>query len=344
MLIRDWFRRKENENHVFIIAEVAQNHDGSLGQAHAYIDAVAKTGVDAIKFQTHIAEAESTPDEPFRVKFSYEDRTRYDYWKRMEFTEGQWLDLYNHAKDKGLEFLSSPFSTEAVNLLETIGIEAWKIGSGEVFNKPLLEQILKTNKPILLSSGMSTFEDIERQIKFIKNVPYAVFQCTTAYPTQMKDIGLNVIDELKERYSCPVGLSDHSGTIFPSLAAVSRGANMIEVHATMSKYMFGPDIKSSVSIDELKEMVSGIRMISEMLRAPIDKNKISKDLEDLKDIFSKGIYLKRNIECGKKILLDDISFKKPLQGICADEYELIIGKKATRDLVLNNPLKWSDIK
>ena len=127
-------------NEPYIIAEVSQNHDGSLGQAHAFIDAVAITGADAIKFQTHIAEAESTIYEPFRVKFSYEDDTRYDYWKRMEFTESQWKELYEHARNKGLDFLSSPFSVEALEMLDRIGVEAWKFGAGEVFNNILFNK------------------------------------------------------------------------------------------------------------------------------------------------------------------------------------------------------------
>ena len=344
MLINDWFNKGHIDNHVFVIAEIAQNHDGSLGQAHAYIDAVAETGADAIKFQTHIADAESTPYEPFRVKFSYEDDTRYAYWKRMEFTFEQWKGLYDHAKEKGLEFLSSPFSEEAVCLLDKVGIAAWKIGSGEVFNKPMLKKMVQTQKPILLSSGMSTYKDIDEQIKVIGSVPYAIFQCTTAYPCPLENIGLNIIEEMREKYRCPIGFSDHSGTIFPSLAAVAKGATMIEVHATMSQYMFGPDVKSSLSIEKMQEMISGIRMISRMINTPVDKSSISKEMNVLKTIFSKGIYLKRDMKIGEKILLSDISFKKPLQGIQADDYEKLIGKKLKQNLLKDSPLHWSDLE
>ena len=145
-----------SHNPCLIIAEVAQAHDGSLGAAHAYIDAIADAGADAVKFQTHIAEAESTPHEPWRVKFSKQDATRYDYWKRIEFTEEQWLGLKQHADERNLIFLSSPFSIEAVDLLTRIGVRYWKIASGEVSNLPMLEHILKTRLPIILSSGMSS--------------------------------------------------------------------------------------------------------------------------------------------------------------------------------------------
>src|SRR5690606_972654 len=132
-----------------------QAHDGSLGLAHAFIDAIAKTGADAVKFQTHIAHAESSPEEPWRVKFSRQDNSRYDYWKRMECSEEQWAGLKSHAEELGLVFLSSPFSLEAVDLLERLQIQAWKIASGEVSNVLLLDRILRTHKPVLLSSGMS---------------------------------------------------------------------------------------------------------------------------------------------------------------------------------------------
>ena len=159
-----------DDNKPYIIAEVSQNHDGSLGQAHAFIDAVASTGADAIKFQTHYAEEESTIYEPFRVNFSYEDATRYDYWKRMEFSENQWKGLYEHAVSVGLDFLSSPFSEKALDILDRIGVPAWKFGAGEVFNEKLLHKAILTNKPIMISTGLSTLDDISEQIKKIKKM------------------------------------------------------------------------------------------------------------------------------------------------------------------------------
>ena len=344
MEIGQWFQQGIQKNEVYIIAEISQNHDGSLGQAHAFIDAVAGTGVDAIKFQTHIAEAESTPDEPFRVKFSYEDKTRYDYWKRMEFTYEQWEELYHHAKKAGLDFLSSVFSVEAFEMLQAIGIPAWKLGSGEVFNKYLVDKMAETGKPILLSSGMSTYEDIDKQVEQVKNNPYAIMQCTTAYPCPPEEIGLNVIPIMKDRYHCPIGLSDHSGTIFPSLAAVANGALMIEVHVTMSPYMFGPDVKASVTIEQLREMTEGIRMITRMLSAPLDKAELKAEQRELKNIFAKGIYLKKDIMKGEALDIEKVSFKKPLKGVSGEQYENVIGKTAVRDLKQGEALLWTDIE
>src|SRR5262245_48088742 len=194
----------------FIVAEVAQAHDGSLGIAHAYIDAVASAGADAVKFQTHIAAAESTPGEPWRVKFSKQDASRYDYWKRMEFTEEQWRGLKQHAEERGLLFLSSPFSSAAVQLLERLDVAAWKVASGEVSNVLLLDEMVRTNKPVLLSSGMSNLAELDRAVELVRDarVPVAVLQCTSLYPCPPEKVGLEQLAAYRQRYQCPVGLSD----------------------------------------------------------------------------------------------------------------------------------------
>src|SRR5690606_24077476 len=195
---------------VKIIAEIGQAHDGSLGMAHAFIDALANTGIDTIKFQTHIAEAESSIYEPFRVKFTNQDATRFEYWKRMEFTLEQWKGLKAHCDEVGLEFMSSPFSNAAVDVLEQVGVNIYKIGSGEVSNLLLLEKIAHTRKPVILSSGMSSYDELDKTVNFLrlKGIDFSILQCTTAYPTKPEQYGLNVIKELKERYGVPVGFSD----------------------------------------------------------------------------------------------------------------------------------------
>jgi N,N'-diacetyllegionaminate synthase len=183
--------KKHKPLSIELIAEIGQAHEGSLGIAHSYIDALAGTGVHTVKFQVHIAEAESSQHEPFRVKFSYEDDTRYDYWQRMEFTAEQWAGLKQHCEDKGMEFGASPFSQAAVDLLEKIGVKNYKIGSGEVANFLMLEKIAKTGKPILLSSGMSSFEELDKSVDFIKGFgnDIILFQCTTQYPTSAENSG-----------------------------------------------------------------------------------------------------------------------------------------------------------
>jgi len=256
---------------MYIIAEIGQGHDGSLGIAHSYIEALKNSGIDAVKFQTHIADAESSLHEPFRVKFSYQDKSRYDYWKRMEFSKPQWKKLKNHCEEVGFEFLSSPFSIKAFRLLEDIGVSKYKIGSGEVDNYLLLDFIGRTGKPVLLSSGMSTYEELEASINFLK--PFgneiSILQCTTSYPTMPEHWGLNVLSELRSRFGLPVGFSDHSGDIFACLAATALGAEVIEFHVTFDKNMFGPDAKASIEISQVKNLVEGLRQIENSLSNPI---------------------------------------------------------------------------
>ena len=181
-----------HKNNSLIIGEIAQAHDGSLGTCHAYIDAISNAGGDAVKFQTHIAEAESTPAEPWRIKFSPQDATRFDYWKRMEFSEEQWAELKKHADERGLLFISSPFSMQAFALLSRIGVTAWKVASGEVTNLQMLDQMIASRLPILLSTGMSPIIEIDGLVERIRKncSSYAVLQCTSMYPTPPEKLGL----------------------------------------------------------------------------------------------------------------------------------------------------------
>ena len=317
-----------------IIAEVAQAHDGSLGTAHAYIDAIAGAGADAVKFQTHIASAESTPDEPWRVKFSSQDDTRFDYWKRMEFTEKQWRDLKQHAEECGLIFLSSPFSFEAVELLSRVGVAAWKVPSGETPNIPMLNQMAATGLPVILSTGMSPMAEIDTAVEHIRSmgIEPAVLQCTTDYPCPPEKIGLNLIGEFRERYDCAVGLSDHSGTIFPGLAAATIGIEMLEIHVTFCREMFGPDVPASVTTAELRQLVEGIRFIEKMMTNPVDKEEMARDMEALRNMFTKSIVARRNIEAGTILTNDDVTLKKPGTGIPAARLPEIVGRRLKRSI------------
>ena len=330
---------------MYIIAEIAQAHDGSLGIAHSYIDALADTGVDAIKFQTHIADAESSIHEPFRVKFSYEDATRFDYWKRMEFTVDQWAGLKSHCEEKGLEFISSPFSCAAVDLLLDLGMKKFKIGSGEVSNLLMLEKIARTGKDIILSSGMSTVDELDETIRFLK--PFgnslSVMQCTTAYPTLPGQWGLGLIPALKERYQLTTGFSDHSGDIYACLAATALGAEILEFHAVFDKKMFGPDAKASLTIDQVGKLVKGVNDIAADLTASHVKG-AGESFDGLKKIFQKSLALNKDLVAGHVITFDDLESKKPAgYGIDAKDFKMVIGKalkqnKTTGDFLSENDL------
>ena len=327
----------KNAKKTFLIAEIAQAHEGSLGIAHSYIDALSETGVDAIKFQTHIAEAESSEYEKFRVKFSYEDDTRFDYWKRMEFSEDQWIGLKTHCDAVGIEFLSSPFSLAAIDLLERVGVQRYKVGSGEVNNHLMLEYLAKTGKPVLLSSGMSSFKELDDSVALLKafDTPLSIFQCTTSYPTMPDNWGLNVINELKQRYEVPIGYSDHSGDIFACLFAAARGAELFEFHAVYDKSMFGPDAKSSLTPAEVSKLVKGLCQYEQSLLNPVDKSSNSQ-YSVLKGIFEKSLAVNKDLPAGHILKLEDLETKKPKgKGINAAEFKNILGARLARPLI-----KW----
>jgi len=329
---------------MYIIAEIAQAHDGSLGIAHSYIDALAGTGLHAVKFQTHIADAESSAYEPFRIKFSYEDATRFDYWKRMEFTPEQWAGIKLHCEDKDLEFISSPFSCAAVDLLENLEVKKYKIGSGEVSNLLMLEKIAKTGKEIILSSGMSSLSELDETIDFLK--PFgnkiSVLQCTTAYPTVAGQWGLNMIPVLKERYHLPTGFSDHSGDIFACLAATALGAELLEFHAVFDQKMFGPDARASLTINQVSQLVQGVNAIKTDIESKLNKDS-SDSFNEVKKIFQKSLAVNKDLAAGHVIGFDDLEAKKPAgQGIDARDFKKIIGKALKQNKSAQDFLQKTD--
>lgn len=328
-----------------IIAEVAQNHDGSLGAAHAYVDAVARTGAHAIKFQTHIAAAESSPSEPWRVHFSKQDATRFDYWKRMEFSEEQWIGLADHAREVGLIFLSSAFSVQAMELLDRLGVLAWKVGAGEVTNLPLIARMAKTRKPVLLSSGLSSWQDLDAAVNVVKQAGtrYGVFQCTSMYPCPPEKLGLNVLADLRRRYECPTGLSDHSGNIFAGLAAVTLGTDMLEVHVTLSRECYGPDVVASITTAELTELVRGVRFLNRALSNPVDKQELAEELGDMRRIFGKSVVAARDLPGGCELSEADLTLRKPGTGIPASRLNEVLNRRLKRPVAAGAFLSEEDL-
>jgi N,N'-diacetyllegionaminate synthase len=348
--LRDFFPRRSGRDlgqaRCIVVGEVAQAHDGSLGLAHAFIDAIADAGADAVKFQTHIASAESTPAEPWRVRFSSQDKTRFDYWKRMEFTEEAWHGLKKHADERNLWFLSSPFSAEAIELLDRVGVAAWKVASGETSNLPFLDRLARDGRPILLSTGMSSTEEIDRAVERIESRgrPLAVLQCTSAYPCPPEKIGLNLIPFFRERYGCCVGLSDHSGTIYPGLAAATLEIDVLEVHVTLSREMFGPDVPSSLTTCQFKELTDGVRFIEAMAAHPVDKDASAQETAPLHALFTKSVVARIDLPAGTVLRADHLAAKKPGTGIPAARLPELLGARITRDVKADELLSESDVE
>jgi N-acetylneuraminate synthase len=339
-------RNGANLGGCLIVGEVAQAHDGSLGMAHAFIEAIADAGADAVKFQTHIAAAESTPGEPWRVRFSQQDVTRYDYWRRMEFTEEQWHGLKRHAERRGLLFLSSPFSVEAVELLERVGVAAWKVASGEVGNAPMFERMAGAGVPVLLSTGMSPLCEIDAAVERVRSygLTLAVLQCTSAYPCPPEKVGLNLIPFFRERYACAVGLSDHSGTVYPGLAAAALGIEVLEVHVTLSREMFGPDVVASVTTAELRQLVEGVRFIERMTAHPVDKDAAAREAAPLREMFTKSIVARVDLPVGTVLREEHLAIKKPGTGMPAELLAEVIGCRLKHGLKCDELLLPTDLE
>ena len=319
---------------VLVIAEVGSVHDGSFGNALHLIDAASASGADAVKFQTHIAEAETLPDAPSPSYFTSE--SRIEYFTRTAFSLDQWRRLKAHCDERHVMFLSSPFSAEAVDLLEQVGLERYKIPSGEISNVPLLEKIAALRKPVILSSGMSSWDELDRAVAAVRRFhnDIALLNCTSEYPCPDEHVGLNVFDEMRARYGVAVGLSDHTMAPYAALAAVALGATIIEKHFTFSRLMYGSDARHSMEPGEFADMVRGIRAIERMRSAPVDKRDVSR-FSGMKRIFEKSIVARSDIAPGTVITEQMLAFKKPGDGIPAAAVSEVVGRRAVR-LIRNN--------
>lgn len=325
-----------------IIAEIGSVHDGSLGNALRLIDAAAEAGADTVKFQTHIAEAESLADAPAPGYFS--DEPRIAYFKRTGFTPEQWRKLAAHAAARGATFLSSPFSLEAVDLLEAVGVQAYKVPSGEVSNIPLLERIAATGKPVLLSSGMSNWAELDAAVAALRpGGPVTILQCTSAYPCPPEQVGLNVIGEMRARYRLEVGFSDHTLGFAAALAAAAQGATVIEKHFTFSRLMYGSDAKNSMEPADFRILCRSLHEVWAMLAHPVDKDDVA-PYADMKRIFEKSVVTAAPVRAGAVLTRELLAFKKPGDGIPARDYRRLIGRVAKRDLPADHKLAAGDLE
>jgi len=325
----------------FIIAELGNAHEGSIGLAKKMIEAVAECGVDAVKFQTHIFEAESLKDAPNSSWFQGESRE--EYLIRTAFNLEEHKELKKFSEDLGLEYISSSFSLEAIDLLEQVGVKTHKIPSGEVNNLPYLEKLAKTGKKILLSTGMSSWEEIDKAVSILKGTDLVVLQCTTKYPCPAEEAGLDVMLKIKEKYNIPVGLSDHTENIAIPIAAVVLGARVIEKHFTLSKKMYGSDAPYATEPKEFKYMVDCIREVEKSLNSNVDKDKIVEGLKETKVIFEKSVVSAKELKKGTKLTMEDLSFKKPGDGIHVKNYKEIIGKELNKDVPEDYKFKQEDL-
>lgn len=329
-----------------VIAEIAQAHDGDIDAAHRLIASAAAAGIHAVKFQTHLAAAESTRREPWRVRFSSRDADRYSYWQRMEFTIAQWRELKSHCEEVNVEFMSSPFSPQAIDLLMEVGVRLWKVASGEVSNGELLHRLSVTGLPVILSSGLSTLSELQSAVEIVGREPseLAILQCATQYPTPPERIGLNVIEDIRRRFDCIVGISDHTATIFASIAAAALGARVFETHIRADDDLAGPDASSSLTQNQLTQLVAGVAFVRAAMISPVDKHTLTSDQEQLRSIFGRSLVAARHLKAGHILRRDDIAYKKPGGGLRYEDLDELQGRRLRRNLDADEALSRDDVE
>jgi N,N'-diacetyllegionaminate synthase len=325
---------------VLVVAEIGNNHDGSVPLAERLIEAAAEAGADAVKFQTHIAAAEMLPSTPTPPHF---DEPRFEFTRRMELSLEDHVRLKAFAEKHGLLFFSSPFSVEAVDLLEQVGVPAYKIASGEVTNPPLVERIAATGRPVLLSTGMSGLDQVEEAVSLLQaaETPLVVMQCTSTYPCPPEQVNLRAMLTMAERFESPVGLSDHTTDIYTAIAAVALGASCVEKHFTLSRRLYGPDHHASMEPDDLRRLVDGIRQVEAALG---DGSKVRDQGHDaVRATFEKSVVTAREIAEGELIDPSMLTTKRPGTGIPAARIANVVGRRAIRRLDSDHLVEASDL-
>lgn len=319
---------------VLIIAEAGVNHNGSVEIAKKLIDVAKEIGVDIIKFQTFKSDkmtSKIAQKATYQVKTTNNNESQLAMLKKLELSYEDFKELKDYCNKIDIEFLSTAFDLESVEFLNSSGMNLWKIPSGEITNLPYLQKIAAYNKPVILSTGMSTMSEIEEAVNVFKTYecPLTVLHCTTEYPAPLNQVNLNVMETLKSRFSCEIGYSDHTEGIEISLAAVALGAKVIEKHITLDKNMEGPDHKASLNPIEFKALVEGIRHIELALGSNIKEPTTSEESNKL--VARKSIVASQKIEKGEIFTIDNLTTKRPGTGISPMRWYEFIGQISNRD-------------
>jgi sialic acid synthase SpsE len=323
----------------FIIAEAGINHNGDVKLAAELVDAAAAAGADAIKFQTHFPEHEMLRG---GATAAYVGESLFDLLMRTALSREDHFTLRDRAQTKGILFLSTPFSREAADFLETLGVPAFKTGSGELTHLPMQQHIARKGKPMIISTGMSTPVEIDRTVQTVRaeGTPFALMHCTSTYPTPYEHVQLGCIGWLRSLYGVPVGFSDHTLGSYVAFAAVAGGANLFEKHFTMSRSLPGPDQQGSMEPAELKELVRGIRAIE---KAGGAAKTIQPGEQEVRDMAHHSVVSIRPIAAGATIGAGDVWAKRPGTGIPARQLGDVIGRVARRAIPADELIRWEDL-
>ena len=319
-----------------IIAEAGVNHNGSLETAKKLVDVAKECGVDIVKFQTAKLDSlvsKNAPMADYQKKNIGNEESQKEMLKKLLLSFDDFVELAEYCKKVGITFLSTPFDLESIDFLDSMQ-NIWKIPSGEITNYPYLVKIAKTRKPVIISTGMSNIEEITDALNVLKEngcTDIKILHCTTEYPAPFEEVNLNVMETLKKQFGYEVGYSDHTKGIEIPLAAVAMGATVIEKHFTLDKNMPGPDHKASIEPEELKAMVEGIRNIEKAKGSNV-KEPTESEVKN-KIVARKSIVAARDIPEGEEFSEENLTTKRPGNGISPMKWNEVIGKKAKRDFL-----------
>ena len=337
----------------FIIAEAGVNHNGNMDTAIKLIDMAKKAGADAIKFQTFKSErlvTRSTPKAKYQKANTGSGESQLEMLKRLELTSDNFKRLFSYCRKKNIIFMSTPFDEKSADMLDRLGMGIFKIPSGEITNKPLVQHIAGKNKPVILSTGMSYLSEVEKAVRWIYeiwnksgfNQQLTLLHCVSNYPAHAADVNLYAMNTLKAAFGLSVGYSDHTQGIEIPIAAVAMGAKVVEKHFTLDKNMKGPDHKASLEPDELKAMVKAIRNVEKAMGDGIKRPTEKED--ETRIIARRSLVAKRDIKKGDVINSGDIIIKRPGNGILPEFKETIRGMKARKNIIADSVIKWGDLK
>ncbi|MBQ2666258.1 N-acetylneuraminate synthase [Methanobrevibacter sp.] len=334
-----------SNRHTFIIAEIGVNHNGSIELAKKMIKSASECGVDAVKFQTFNSEAlvtENAKTAGYQEKNTNED-SQMKMLKKLELTSDDFKELQSYALKNDVIFISSPFDLKSVDLLEKLDVPFYKLGSGELTNFELINHIQKTGKPMIISTGMATLDEIRETYNYIENKnDLIILHCITGYPTSFEEANLNFIKTLQKEFNVPIGFSDHSPGIELPIAAVALGACVVEKHFTLDKNFEGPDHKASLNPKEFKSMVDAIRNVEVAMGDGI--RKFSENEMEIKKVARKSIVLNEDISKGTVLKREMLSIKRPGTGIPPKFIDDVVGKTVINDLNHGTVMKWEYLK
>lgn len=332
----------------FIIAEAGVNHNGDIKLAYEMIEKAKECGCDCIKFQTFHASllvTKTAKMADYQAENLKTEDSQYNMLKKLEFDQDVFFRLKEHCQDVGIRFLSTPFDEGSVNLLEELGVDFYKMSSGDITNKPLLQYVAEKNKPIIISTGMCTMDEVREAVGWIEetgNRQIKILHCTSNYPTPYHEVNMKAMLTLREQFPYEVGYSDHTEGIIIPIMAAAMGAQIIEKHFTLDRTMPGPDHKASLEVNELSEMVQAIRNIESALGDGIKKPAASE--ENTKIAARKSIVLKQDAKKGKLLEKEDFIIKRPGTGIEPKHLEEVTGKTLKRDMAEDALLSWDDFE